>query len=241
MSHDIDAYFAHLDKIGHERAEELQWVFSFRSTDFDHLTRIGESLEDEFQVHLQEEVETIEQDRTFMGPPLLRVELVAALTPVDLKVLHDRFGALAEDEGVDYEGFTSYEPIDEEELFGWLDLEAAIWRLRHFTDNGLEEGAPVPLVLAMAGDDEASLESVGAKLEKLGYTIDGLGPAEDEPGTYVLIARCEARNEDAVIERRYREVERTATAAGATLLGAQFFDLEEEGAEDDKGGDGEDD
>ncbi|MBK7405055.1 MAG: hypothetical protein IPJ41_10570 [Phycisphaerales bacterium] len=223
---DIDALFAHLATVlEHTPDMEREWHFTLRCDEFDRLVRVGESLEEEFDVHVQEEVETVEGDRTFMGPPLLAVMIQAALGPEEVKSLASKFASLAREEGLEYEGVMSFEPLDEEATFGWLGLEDAQWRLRHFTDGGLAPGCSMPFVFAIEAPAMERAEVVAEALA--GFEEIEILEDEESPGIGV-IGRAMGRNDEAVLVEMYERVGRLAAAAGAELVGVQFFDDEED-------------
>jgi hypothetical protein len=232
MRFDIDALFNHMVKnLGHELHSEMTWSFTLRSEDFDKLESVAESLGEEFDIHLQEEVPTIENDEEFVGPPMLSINRTAALKPAEVKALAARIRTLADKHGLEYEGVTSYEPIDEEELFGWLDLESATWRLRHFTDTGLEEGSPMPWVFAVVSASEKVRRKISAALGAGGFDlVQDIDPDEGEDAFLSLIRR-DGTNDEAALTECYESVERIVNKAGgddAEFLGVQFFDESEE-------------
>jgi len=232
---DIDALFAHIsENLERDPEAEAEWHFTFRSEDLGKLTRVGEQLADEFDVFLQEQVETVEEGRTFMGPPLMAVVIQAALGAAHVKELSEVFAGVARDEGLTYEGVSSFEAMDEESAFGWLDLESAVWRLRSFTDSGLGAGEPVPFVFAMGAGTAEALRRAEAALEKAGFRDLEIFDEEDDEEGLGIIVHVEGRNEEALLAANYRQVERIASAAGAELIGVQFF-------EPDDGLDDEDD
>jgi hypothetical protein len=224
MRFDIDALFAHLTgNLGHELSDAKDWHFTFRSRDLDKLATIGESLSEEFDIELQEEVPTVEDGREFIGPPMLTAVIRGALSRNEVKSLAARFTELAERERIEYEGVLSYEPFDEEVMFGWLALDDAIWRMRHFSDLGLADGAPMPFVFAVTAADAEGLDSAAAALARGGYKSQDL----DEP---MLLVKVDGRNEEPELERHYRTVEKIIASSGGELLGVQF--LEEESGDD---------
>jgi hypothetical protein len=225
---DIDALFAHLTDLEHDLDDELEWHFDFRSDDVEKLARVGEALTDEFEVYLQEEVETVtDEGDASMGPPLLTVVIQAALEPDEVKELAARFTELASEEGLIYEGVSTFEPIDEDEAFEWMDLEGANWRLRSFTDSGLAPGERAPFVFAIDAENEDALNKAAAALQNAGFS--NLELIEDEEGMGVIV-HVEGKNDEALLTSVYRQIEQIAADAGAELIGVQFF---EEGDEDE--------
>lgn len=220
---DIDALFSHMIvNLDRNLEDEMEWLFTLRSPDFNKLARIADSLSAEFQIHLQEHVEVYEQDETCSpGHPLLAVVIQDALSPDEVKALAARFGELADTEGVEYEGVSCAEPFDEEEAFGWLDLEAACCRLRHFTDTGLKPGDDIPFVFLVESDDVDALKAAADAADASGMFKTQIIAGEDGGG---IIIRCDGRNDEALLTARYRQIETIAADVGADFIETQFFD-----------------
>lgn len=225
---DIDALFAHLiESLEHTLETEREWHFTFRCDDLDRLAGVAGALEDEFDVHLQKEVQTVEHGRTFMGPPLLAVMIQAVLGPEEVRSLSARFADLAREHSLTYEGVMSFEPLEMEEAFGWLALEDGLWRLRHFSDSGLAPGEPMPFVFALEAAGQRQAEAAGAALAGAGFENTEVLEDPDEPGIGILV-RVAGRNDEALLTATFQKMERIAAAAGAELLGVQFFDDDED-------------
>ncbi|MCC7389303.1 MAG: hypothetical protein IT431_11090 [Phycisphaerales bacterium] len=228
---DIDALFDHMvNNLEHRLENEKEWSFTFRDEDLEKLSRIGEALSDEFDVHLQEEVETYDGDRVFMGPPLLAVIIVASLLPDEVKTLAARFAALAADESLVYEGVGVCDPIDMDELMEWLDLDAARSRLRAFTDSGLAPGEDLPFVFLVEPEHRAGAKALAAAFAAAGF--DDTEIAEEGDATAVFV-QFPGRNDEALLKSVYARVERVALAKKADLVGVQFFDDDDDGVYDD--------
>ncbi len=238
LSRDIDALFSHMVKdLGHDLDDPKDWTFSLRSTDLNVLTRLGEDLSEEFHVELQESVETIEDDRTVEGPPLLSVVVTEALRPEQVKALAARFEKLAAQKGVTYEGVASYDPMDEEELFGWLSVDDAAWRLKHFEDTGLAPGAELSFIFALSADDRKHAQAVEKALLAAGIEDTEV---MDDGGEFGVMAHTLGANDEKVLRAEFEKVERVAVAAKAELLGVQFEGPEGDEDEDEDDEDDED-
>ncbi|MGH7130890.1 MAG: ribonuclease E inhibitor RraB [Phycisphaerales bacterium] len=233
MKFDIDALFDHMvGNLSHQMDQEMDWTFVLRSTDLARLERLGEKLSDEFIVELQEEVETHEGGRVFMGPPMLSITSRAAHSRDEVKSLADRFAKLAAAEKVTYEGVSCYEPTNADELFDWLGLDDAKWRLRALTDSGLEEGEELPFVFAIAADNPKHAKAVAKAIRSDG--IEQIEIAEDE-GESGVIVHIDGSNSETALVSAYERIARLAQQADAELLGIQFGGDEEGG--DDEGDD----
>lgn len=222
---DIDALFDHMrTNLEHQLDDEKEWSFTFRDESLEKLTRIAESLDSEFDVHLQEETETHENGRVFMGPPLLAVVIIGALQPEEVKSLAARFTRLAADESIEYEGVSVADPLDMDEFMDWLDLEGACWRLRVFSDNGLPPGEEIPYIFLLETDDRPAAEAGAAALAAAGFDRAEVVDEEGETGVLVRVAGL---NDEDLLKSTYTQVERIAAAQNATLVGVQFWDEDE--------------
>lgn len=223
---DIDALFDHLlNNLEHQLDDEKEWSFTFRDESLEKLTRIAESLNSEFDVHLQEETETHENDRVFMGPPLLAVIIVGALQPDEVKALAARFTALAAEESITYEGVGVCEPFDDEAFMDWLDVEDACWRLRYYSDCGLEAGADMPYIFLIETEGREQAQAVAEALNTDGLDQTEIAEEDDATGVFVRFA---GKNDEETLRVVYARVERIAIAQHADLIGVQFFEEDDE-------------
>jgi Regulator of ribonuclease activity B len=233
LNFDIDALFEHLIKnLSQDLSKPLEWHFTLRSTkkEVAKLERLGAALAKEFDIHFQAEVETWQNDRMSIGPPMLLAVRTEVLTPKDVKALAKRFEGLAKKHGFTYEGVSSFEPIDMNEVFGWLELDDAVWRLRHFTDTGLKEGADVPFVFALTARKPTALQKSAEKVKRWRNTWTEFIDADEEAGEVpMLLIRCAGKNDEAALKKRYKQVESIAKETKASLVGVQYFEDAHEG------------
>ncbi len=235
---DIDALFDHLIKnMEHDIDTPKAWHFTLRGPKLAALERLAETLENEFRVELQESVETVEEDRTFDGPPMLSIIVEDALRPNQVKSLSDRFEKLAKANKLDYEGVNCFDPMSEDDS-GWLSLEDASWRLRQFADFGAQESDPVNLVFAIVTGEESHAKTVVKALRAA-----GIQDAEvmDDEGEYGVVVTIPSTHSESALAKAFAKVERVATDTKADFLGVQFDGTEDDGGEDDDDGDDEDD
>jgi hypothetical protein len=234
MRFDIDALFKHMtDTLSWDVSEPLHWAFSFTSGNAEKLAEMGETMADEFEVSMPEVVD-LSSGTERPGPPTLELAVEGVLDARDVKSLAHRFAALAKQEGVTYTGATCREIIDEEALWGWLDMDDALWRLRVFEEAGLAQGERVPFVFAFESEDESKLEAAADLLNDEGVEAlelvepDDEGEGEDDAEPLpLLIAYMEGVNNDDALKAKFRSMERVAAKAGITLRGMQFFEAEE--------------
>ena len=183
LNFDIDALFDHLiNDLGHESADVLNWVFTFRSTDLQALADVESDLSEEFATQLQEEVEEVNEDgERSAGDPMLMVITEAALSSQEVIKLAKRMQGIATAKNLRYEGVQCFDPIDDEDLFGWLDVEEAVWRLRHFTDAGLETNGELPWAFLLLTQTPDQTRQLAAELSEMGMDdIDLYDEPNDE-------------------------------------------------------------
>ncbi len=234
LTRDMDALFRHMkENLDWDPDEPLVWHFTFRDANARTLETFGETLDESFSLSLQETVETIEDGKVFDGPPMLSVSMTGVFTVETIKANHDRFEKLAAEKQIEYEGVSCYETFDEEEMFGWMDLEDATWRLRSFADTGLEPGEAVPFVFAVEPADQTVVDNLVTEFEER-----GLGRTEhlsDDEGKVVVVL-IDGANDESVLTEAFAKVGAVAESHSAELLGVQFMDLEEQELEDESAG-----
>lgn len=231
LNFDIDALFEHLfgqsDQSPGE--EEMDWVFTFESNDLDTLEDIGELLDEEFNVHLQENTEIfdLDSDDSYIGPPTMTVVHRGALTCDEVKTLVARFEELAEQYQIQYCGVDCYDPVDPEEVFGWLPAEDALWRLRHWTDSGMAENEELPwafLVLAPSLDDR---DEMLQSFQDRDYADYEVFEEPDDDGQYAVCLMMEGRNNEPELGSTIQSIVGIAEGHGGKLEGVQFYSREE--------------
>ena len=229
LNFDVDALFAHLTENLEQNLDEVQdWAFSFRSTDLPTLEKVGQQFEDEFMVHLQENVEEIdEKGKASIGQPLLALIQRAALTCDEVKAIAARMHKLAEEHKLIYEGVECYEPIDEEEIFGWLETDEAGWRLRHMTDCGLEDNAEIPWTFLVVSPSSAANMSITNALEAAGYDDRDDYDEPDEDGNYGTCVFIEGRNNEPELMTTTEKITKIAEQYEGRLAGIQFYTRED--------------
>jgi hypothetical protein len=226
LKRDIDALFAHMtENLGHEMGEPLDWLFALRHKTVDRLERIAQELEDEFEMDLHEAVEEVDASgKASVGPPMLEIIVRDALEPAQVKELASRFEKLAASQGVTYDGVTCFEPLGEDELFEWLNLDDAVARLKHFTETGVPVGAPVVLQFAIEATDGAAAGRLLKDLLGLGF--EG-SQGEEEDNARGVVAYCQSSMAEAPLRERYKFVEKVAGKHGAQVYGVQFLDADD--------------
>lgn len=229
MSFDIDALFDHLiNNLDHDINDEKDWSFTLRSDDLRVLEKVASELETEFMVQLQETVEEVDIDgNSSFGPPLLSIVQRSALAADDVKAIADRIRSIAIERGLVYEGVTCYEPIDDEELFGWLAPEDAGWRLRHMTDCGLEENADLPWAFLIVTSSLDSIKRIGDELTSSGFNDRDVYDESDEDGNFGMCVFVPGRNNELELAATSTKIADVADRNGGRLEGIQFYTRED--------------
>ena len=229
LSFDIDALFDHMiNNLNHALDDTKDWNFSLRSTDLNALQEVAQELESEFIVQLQETVEEIGLDgQVSVGIPILSVIQQAALSAEQVKSVATRIETIAQDRGFKYEGVECYEPVDGDEVFGWLEPDDASWRLRHMTDCGLEDNAPLPwafLVVTPTAESVAKLWDALAAGEF--EDRDDYGEP-DEEGNYGSCVFVDGQNNESELIATLESISNIAESVGGRLSGVQFYSRED--------------
>lgn len=225
----IDALFDHLvNNLGHKLTDEQDWTFLLRSENVKQLEAVGYKLADEFIVRIQDAVEEVDLDgKSVFGPPMLSVIKRAALNEAEVKALEKRIRLIAQENGFAYEGVECYEPVDEEELVGWLPLEDAAWRLQHMSDCGLEPNAPLPWTFAIQTPDRDSTLRLAEELAREGFDDRDDYDEPDEVGCFGHCVFVAGRNNEAEMMAAVAKIERIVERHSGVLEGIQFYTREE--------------
>jgi len=229
LNFDIDALFSHMtNNLDHDIDQEKDWHFALRSDDINELERVAEELEPEFTVHLQENVQIVDVDgNVSLGDPLLTILRRGALSAEEVKQIATRIQQIANERGLIYDGVNCYDPIDEEELYGWLEPADAGWRLRHMTDCGLEDNADLPWTFLI---DAPTLNAV--KLISTALGANGFEDLEeyDEPseeGRFGICVFAQGRNNEVELYDCASRISDISEEHGGALVGIQFYTRED--------------
>jgi hypothetical protein len=225
---DIDALFDHMvANLAHDMADEKDWTFLFRSPELSKLQQLAVDLGTEFIIQLQEEVEEYRDGVVTAGPPLLSVIRRGALTAAEVKSIAAHMSETAAKHGVDYEGVQAFRVIDEDVLFGWLDVDEAVWRLRHFTDNGLPDDADMPWTFRVQAVEIERLDKTAEEFVSIGYDRVHVYEEPDDGGNYTLCLFMNGTNNESALTEMYSKLGEIAQQHRAEPAGIQFFEEEE--------------
>lgn len=229
LSFDIDALFDHLTtELGHEPGDAKEWVFTLRSGDVSVLEKIADDLEEEFIVELEEHPDEVDAEgNECLGPPMLSIVEQGALAADAVKSIADRMQAIANEHGLVYEGVTCYEPIDDEELFGWLTPEVAGARLREMSDCGLEPDAELPWAFLVAAPGPEPIQRVADDLSAHGFRDYEEYTEPDEEGNCGMCVFVAGRNNEAQLAETSAMISAAAERHSGTLEGIQFYTRED--------------
>ena len=251
---EIEDIFKDLAEQGADPHEPLHWIFHLALPDgqgedlAERLSELAERTLDDlepeeggFFANASHEVEIDEDTEEETATIEVAIQLVDALSVEAAKAKAAIVERFAREHGLTPAGVDATEPMDMDDLLEWMPLEDAQWRLSHYTDAGLEAGAPVPWVFAIDAQDIDVLDSVRLALDEtgLGRTfIDTMGdPDADEDDAdedeEFLFLHVEGVNDNARLADCYHRVEAIAARSGAELLGVQYVDLVEDGDEDE--------
>ena len=208
--------------------EELDWSFFIRSKDIAALQSLAEELSEDFDVEIQEQVEVIDMEgNRSLGEPILSIVHRSALSPDEVEEMESRIQGLAESRGMTYEGVECYAPADSEEVFGWIAPEDAGWRLRHLSDNGLEEGAEMPWAFLVLAPDLERVQRIAEHVANKGLDDIDVFDEPDDDGLYAICIFAPGRNDEAELESYCDTIHDIAEQYGGELLGVQFLTREQ--------------
>ena len=228
LNFDIDALFDHLaNNLDYQSEDEQDWHFFLRSSDISALEQVADELESEFVVQIQEHVEEVEPGgNVSLGDPMLSVIRRGALKAEDVKRIDQRMRQIANDRGLTYEGVDCYDPIDEEEIFGWLAPEDAGWRLRHMTDCGLPDNADLPWTFLVDAPTLETMHRIASTLQDSGFDDRNDYDEPDDEGNFGICVFVAGRNNEFELEETASKISTAADSEGGTLIGIQFYDRE---------------
>jgi regulator of RNase E activity RraB len=209
--------------------DEFDWSFSVRSKDVAALQSLADELVDEFDVQVHKQVEEIDMEgNSSFGDPLLSIVHRAALTSEEVEALESRIRDLAEDRGLIYDGVECYDPLDSEEVFGWIPPDSVGWRLRQLTENGLEEGAEMPWAFLLVAPDLEQVKRIATHFADRGIDdIDLFDEPDEEDGKYAICVFVPGQNDETDLENYCNTFQRVAEPLGGELIGVQFFTRDE--------------
>ncbi|KLU04679.1 hypothetical protein RISK_003301 [Rhodopirellula islandica] len=228
LAFDIDALFSHLvEEQGGELSVPMDWTFTLRGAEIGQLRSIAETLDD-YLCELEESVEEIdEKGRLSLGRPMLSVVKTGALVPSEVKKIADHMQQIAERTGIEYEGVEVFDAIDDDELFDWLSLDEAVWRLRHFSDSGLNPGEELPWVFLLMGETLEQMQKLAVALVEGGFPNSQADEDPDEAGRFGVFVFQEGSNDEERLAGAHNQVMKIAREHGATLDGIQFLSEED--------------
>ncbi|WP_339731087.1 ribonuclease E inhibitor RraB [uncultured Gimesia sp.] len=229
LSFDIDALFDHMvNNLGHDLADELDWSFSLRSGNLDTLEEVAKEFEQEYLVQLYKSVEETDVDgNSSSGDPMLCIIRRAALTADEVRSLADRLGTIAAERGLVYEGTNCYEPINEEEFFGWLSPDDACWQLQQATDAGLEDNAELPWAFFVLVPDLEGMQKIAAELSTIGLNDRDDFDEPDEDDAFAVCTFVAGRNNEFELREMSTKITQVAESHGGRLEGIQFYTRDE--------------
>ncbi|EMI27969.1 MAG: hypothetical protein CMM00_04185 [Rhodopirellula sp.] len=228
LAFDIDALFSHLvDELGVDLSIPMDWTFTLRGTDIGQLKSIADTLDD-YQCELEEAVEEIDsQGRLSLGRPMLSVVKTGALVPSEVKKIADQMQQIASRTGIEYEGVEVFDAIDDDELFDWLSLDEAVWRLRHFSDSGMNPGEVLPWVFLLMGNSLEQMQSLAEALVAGGFDNSQADEDPDEDGRFGVFVFQEGSNDEERLVAAHRQITKIASDHGAEFEGIQFLSEED--------------
>ena len=214
--------------LDHDLSDEKDWTFTLRTANFASLQQAAVDLQDAFIVQLQETVEEYDSEGNYsLGRPMLSVVKRAALSAIDVKKIAKRIESIAKERGFDYEGVYCYDPVDDEEIFGWLVPADAGWRLRHMTDCGLDENSELPWSFLIQSQDMKSIKKISSELDSNDLSDRDEYDEPDENGNFAICVFLPGRNNEIELDAMSERIAGIAERHGGQLEGVQFYTREQ--------------
>jgi len=226
---DIDALFTQIAEESEQGTDlVLDWHFDLRSDDAELLETLANELEDEFIIHLQAQMtQTDDSGVVTEGPPILTLVRSEMLDADEVKAIAARMQAIADERGLIYEGVSCYDPIDDEEMYGWMSPEDACVRLQHMTEAGLELDAELPWTFLVSTQNGDVIKPLFDEMNANGFDdIDGFDEP-DEDGEFAVCIYMLARNNETELTATATKITEIANRFGGELHGIQFFTRED--------------
>lgn len=209
---DVDGVFA---RLGARGRGGLEWRFVIAAKDGRASYRLSRELQQEHVIEVRSGPDTVRDGRAAPGAPVIVVVVQGVLTPAKVRAIAAKLEERARAHDSTYAG-VSWADAAGEAPEEWLTIDAAVWRLRHFTDTGLAAGAAMGWVFGFASEDEKILAALERAAGERGYTSER---GKDKSGRTVLAVRCDGVNDDPALRNRYAEMEEMGRGAGAEMVG----------------------
>jgi hypothetical protein len=156
-----------------------------------------------------------------LGPTAL-VYTIGAFKAPAVKDYVRKILSLAREFGAKCDHLTHWDLDELEMIYGppklIATLKAAQWRLHHYTDTGLPEGAPLIYVFGFAATSPA--QAIAA-LKKLGVKKARRGPRD---AVWTVETRTLGSNDDAMLAEAFKAARKQAKLLQCKLVGVEFED-----------------
>jgi hypothetical protein len=146
------------------------------------------------------------------------------MTAENVKEIVAQLTAIPNERGVTYEGVDCCDPIDYEEIFGWIAPENVLPRLQSMNDNGLTPDVPLPWTFLL---QTPSVEATNAIKDALTDADIDEFDEPDEDGNFGLCVFVPGRNNEAALRETLQGVTEIAQSHGGAIDGVQFYTREE--------------
>jgi hypothetical protein len=229
LTMDVEALFDHLvNHLQHDLSDRLDWSFTLRSPHLDRLETVAEQLSEDFFVHVQDEVENFDADgEATSGDPMLTVYCQDALTQSQVQEIADRLTALAAEYDLVYEGVACYDPIDDDDLPGWLSPVDAALRLRSLVDGGFDVDAEIPWAFLIIFNSPDALKTTAERLNETGLNDIDIYDEQDDEGSYALCVFVAGSANECALTELAEKIEAITLQNPGELIGIQFCTREE--------------
>lgn len=157
--------------------------------------------------------------KTVEGPPMVTAMCRGKPNAAALKRRVRAMIALAKEHDATYASLDSMDMDEFEMLYGppkAMPLADACWRLRHYSDTGLKQGAKIEFTFCLVAED---VKACKAALKKAGYTKLARAPRDAD---WALSVSIPGANDERRLKAEYAAMRKAAKAAGGTLKGLEI-------------------
>lgn len=221
----VDWYLEHMrTNLNCDMRAVRVWSFDLRTKDLDGMHALAQELEKaRYLTTVQEVVEEItvvgRKRTTIAGPPLVKAFSRGKPSAAAIKRRVRSLISMAEKHEARYESLDSMDMEEFEMLYGppkAMTLADACWRLRHYSDTGLKEGAKIDYHFCLVATDN---KACTAALKKAGFAKVARAPKD---ANWSISVRVPGTNDERRLKAEYASMKKVAKVCGATLKGVEM-------------------
>lgn len=229
----VDWYLSYMQQnLNRDMKAEYVWDFSLRTKDLDGMHALAKALRKaRYATQVQEvvmESTPVESGagkgkskgrmkwKSVEGPPLVMAFSLGKPNTTALKRRLLGILKLAKKHDATFSSVSSMDQEEFEMFFGppkAMPLADALWRLLHYTDTGLKEGAKIEYTFCLVTED---VKACAAALKKAGFTKVARAPRD---ANWTISVSVPGVNDEKRLKAEYAAMRKAAKSCGAKLKG----------------------